>query len=368
MKICILQGAFLPIPPVRGGAVEKMWYLLGRKFVEKGHEVTHVSRKYPGFSEEEFKGGVRHLRVRSFDAPSNPVGYKILDGIYTINALPKIPADADVVVSNTFWAPILVPIFRRVPVYVDVARMPKGQMRLYRMAWVLRANSTPVVDAITKELGPSAFPRVSLVPNPLPMDLPEELGTGCKQPVILYCGRLHPEKGLHLLAWLARRLPAGWRLRFVGPWEARDGGGGASYLKQLQEIFADCPVDLTGPVYDIEQLNRIYAEARVFVYPSVAERGETFGLAPLEAMAFGCVPVVSDLACFKDFIVHGENGLIFDHRLDGAAQSLGETVLGLLTDEGRLRVLAEKALLVRESHSADRIADQFLQDFERMRE
>lgn len=368
MRICILQGAFLPVPPVRGGAVEKMWFLLGKKFAERGHEVTHISRLDSSFLPEEKIGGVRHLRVKSFQAPISKITYKILDGIYTIRALWRVPPEAEVLITNTFWAPILAPIFTKAKVYVDVARMPKGQMRLYWKAAVLRANSLPVAEAISGELGAWITPVVSLVPNPLPIEFTERADLKKKQPVILYCGRLHPEKGLHLLAWLARRVPAGWRLRLVGPWEARDGGGGASYLQQLQEIFSDCPVDLTGPVYDIEQLNQIYAEARVFVYPSVAERGETFGLAPLEAMAFGCVPVVSDLACFKDFIVHGENGLIFDHRLDGAAQNLGETVLGLLTDEGRLRVLAEKALLVRESHSADRIADQFLQDFERMRE
>ena len=43
MKITILQGAFLPVPPLRG-AIEKAWQALGEAFVRAGHEVTHISR------------------------------------------------------------------------------------------------------------------------------------------------------------------------------------------------------------------------------------------------------------------------------------------------------------------------------------
>ena len=45
MKITILQGAFLPVPTKRGGAVEKVWFGLGREFARLGHTVTHVSRR-----------------------------------------------------------------------------------------------------------------------------------------------------------------------------------------------------------------------------------------------------------------------------------------------------------------------------------
>ena len=43
-------------------------------------------------------------------------------------------------------------------------------------------------------------------------------------------------------------------------------------------------------------------ESKFFIYPSKAERGETFGLSVLEAMSCGTVPIVSSLACFKDFL------------------------------------------------------------------
>jgi hypothetical protein len=40
MRITIVQGAFLPVPPVLGGAVEKIWFALGKEFASRGHGDT----------------------------------------------------------------------------------------------------------------------------------------------------------------------------------------------------------------------------------------------------------------------------------------------------------------------------------------
>jgi len=50
-------------------------------------------------------------------------------------------------------------------------------------------------------------------------------------------------------------------------------------------------IDWVGPVFDADRLARHYERATVFAYPSLAEKGEAFGVAPLEAMASGAVPV-----------------------------------------------------------------------------
>ena len=63
MKITILQGAFLPVPAIRGGAIEKAWERLGREFVKLGHQVTHISRLCDGLPKEEEIEGVHHIRI-----------------------------------------------------------------------------------------------------------------------------------------------------------------------------------------------------------------------------------------------------------------------------------------------------------------
>ena len=366
MKITVLQGAFLPVPPALGGACEKMWFLLGQKFAARGHEVAHVSRSWQGFPDREHIQGVVHVRVRGYQTPKRLILLKLLDAVYTWRAIRAIPVDTDVVVTNTFWAPLFIPFFRSAKVYVDVARMPKGQMRLYSRAARLRANSTPVLEAIRAELPKHRKTQAETVPNPLPYDAEQAVEWHTKHPSVIFCGRVHPEKGLDLLIQTVNALPPGWVLTIVGPWKTAEGGGGEAYLEHLKALFDPAKVRFEEPVYDIEKLNQFYKRAAIFVYPSVAEKGETFGLAPLEAMAWGAVPVVSNLSCFRDFIHDGDNGLIFDHRAPSAQTQLMECVLRLIEDSDLRTRLAASALQVRQSHSATAIADSFLADFEKI--
>jgi glycosyltransferase involved in cell wall biosynthesis len=365
LKIIILQGAFLPVPPKMGGAVEKMWFALGKHFAAQGHEVVQVSRTYADMPIEEWIDGVLHRRVQGHATPSSGLRLKWLDLLYTLRSRSVIPVDADIVVANTFWAPIVLPAVLRRRCIPDVQRMPKGQMRFYSQAARLRANSTPVVEAICRELPANQHHRVVLIPNPLPFQNPPPLDLGAKKRVLLYAGRVHVEKGLELLLQAFKTLSTDWKLQIVGPAETSAGGSGTAYLESLKQLAKGINVEFTGPVYDMELLNQYYSEAAVFVYPSIAEQGETFGLAPLEAMAWGCVPIVSNLACFHDFIEHERNGLVFDHRRADAISLLGKAIERLLTDWGFRTELAQQALAVRESHSISFIASQFILEFER---
>jgi glycosyltransferase involved in cell wall biosynthesis len=362
MKITIVQGAFLPVPTLLGGAVEKMWFILGQEFVRQGHEVVHISRKFKSLPNSEEIAGVRHLRVPGYSTPKRLTVLKALDLLYTLTVLPKLP-QADILISNTFWLP-MIPLARgKGALVVDVQRMPKGQMRFYRKAARLRANSTPVERAILAN-DPQAVGRTALIPNPLPFSFGEAIAVEPKQNVFLYAGRIHPEKGIELLLQAFSRVNApGWKLRLAGPFETAQGGGGRAWWDALaRQYAADSRIEWLGPLFGAGKLEKAYAEAAVFVYPSLAEQGETFGLAPLEAMAFGSVPVVSDLECFRDFIRPGSNGWTFNHRTN-AVEEL-HAVLQRAVDAGELLAqLSQSAMAVRESHSVEKVAAMFLNDF-----
>lgn len=366
MRIAILQGAFLPVPPIMGGAVEKRWFAMAQEFVRKGHEVVHISRSVTGLPDMEVIEGVQHVRMKGYDTPKSGIILKILDLLYTLRVRKLFSPGYDIVVSNTFWAPILLPKVSRNVCMVDVARMPKGQLKFYKSVSRLRANSSPVESAVRQELSPSAQNKIVMIPNPLPFTLVNKLDLSTKKPIILYTGRVHPEKGLDLLVEAYKKTDQTYKLQIVGPWEISAGGGGKAYVDSLKEKAKDTTIEFTGPVYDSSLLNRYYADASLFVYPSVAEQGETFGLAPLEAMAWGCVPIVSDLTCFRDFIKENQNGLVFDHRSKSAIDQLAGHITHLQTNRSLREELALNAIHVRESHSTGRIADQFLHEFEQM--
>lgn len=355
-----------------GGAVEKIWFALGKEFVRRGHEVVHVSRLCGGLPREEVIEGVQHLRVPGFDSPASLALLKGYDLIYSWRALRVLPK-ADILVTNTFWLPMLVRSARYGKLYVHAARYPKGQMRFYAHADRLQTVSSPIQSAIVREV-PQLAAKVKAISNPLPGEVPATIPERAKLPGgekrLLYVGRVHPEKGIQLLLDAFALLPqaefGNWKLVVVGPAESKFGGGGMDYLAQLKQRVENLGerVIWMGAIFDNEALDEHYRAASLFVYPSLAEKGETFGLAPLEAMAQGCPALVSNLECFGDFIEEAATGFVFDHRATDPVQALAEKLKGLMRDETRLAATAIRAHRKAGEFSLGRIAGQYLEDFQ----
>ncbi|MEN9573050.1 MAG: hypothetical protein RL514_905 [Verrucomicrobiota bacterium] len=363
MNITVVQGAFLPVPPIMGGGVEKVWSALTQEFVRRGHAVTHLSRRHPQLPDAETRDGVRHVRLPGFDSPRGMLRRQCEDFIYSLRAVRALP-DADILVTNTFWLPLLVRNARHGKLYVHIARYPKRQMALYRRADRLQAVSCPVADAVRAQV-PALADKVRALPNPLSFEQyhvsPQPTAV---PPVILYVGRVHPEKGLELLVRACARLSVAHQLRIVGPWQTEFGGGGEAYHQQLRSLAAPERVSFTGPIFQATELNAQFDAATLFVYPSLAEKGETFGLAPLEAMARSRVALVSDLACFRDFLRDGENGFVFNHRAADPVEELTRSMASLLGAPEQLAALAPRAYATAKEFALPQVAGRYLADFQ----
>ncbi len=369
MKITIVQGPCFPVPALLGSALEKVQYALGRELAARGCEVTHISRAYPGLPDEEVSGGVYYKRIPGFDAPRSIQRMLLLDFIYSLRVKRVLP-QGDILMTNTFWMPILARSRRHGALYVAVNRFPKGQMRLYQHADRLQAVSQAVADAIVMQ-APACRSKVHVISSPLPGGWTEP-APDLAQPrrcEILYVGRVHPEKGIGLLleafARVVHSALQDWRLVIVGPAEAKMGGGGLDYLAQLKQQAEPIKayVDWVGPVFDEAQLKNHYNQASIFVYPSLAEKGESFGLAPLEAMARGCVPVVSGLACFRDYLEPGKNGVVFDHKAADPAGALAERLSECVRSEEGLLPVRQYGVETAQHFTPVKIAEKFLTDF-----
>lgn len=369
MKITVVQGAFLPVPPLRGGAVEKVWFALGGEFARRGNNVRHISRMFPSLPLEETINNVHHFRVRGFDAPSSLILLKLYDLIYSLNVVKCLPP-SDILVTNTFWLPIVIRSKRLGCLYVHVARYPKGQMKCYKHAARLQTVSRSVSQAIIAEGGINAN-MVQTIPYPI-LNLEARNGkeNGKKAKQILFVGRLHPEKGLSLLIEAVLRIPESelheWQLIIVGPAAVDAGGGGSAYEKKLHLMAAPLGsrIKWVGPVFDPELLNEFYAKASLFVYPSLAERGETFGLAPLEAMSRGCPALVSNLSCFTEFLEAEVDGYVFNHRSESPAQALADKMCEVLQDPAQLALTAAAAQRKAQNFSVAKVSEMYLRDFE----
>ncbi|MFH0955494.1 MAG: glycosyltransferase family 4 protein [Candidatus Micrarchaeota archaeon] len=157
------------------------------------------------------------------------------------------------------------------------------------------------------ELFKPIAPRMELIENGVDFSALSKK-TKKKQGVFLYVGRLSKNKRLDLLLKTFGELKKQGRdfeLRLAGPdWEHL-----AEELKRLaKELKIEKQVVFLGEVSD-QQLAAEYLSAQFFVS---ASRYEAFGISTIEAMAAGCVPIVSDIPSFRHFINDGKDGYLAD--------------------------------------------------------
>lgn len=123
-------------------------------------------------------------------------------------------------------------------------------------------------------------------------------GAGPEDPVVVYVGRLAPEKNLPLLLMAfdaMTEVEPRARLVLVGDGparaelEARNGGYVFAGMRQGEDLAAH------------------YASGDIFLFPSVTE---TYGNVTVEAMASGLAVVAYHYAAAEQHIRHGENGLL----------------------------------------------------------
>lgn len=336
-----------------GGSTEKIWNRLSMEFAARGHSVFFVSRAWPGFAERETAGGVLHRRIPGADHSRRLALNLWRDlrwGWKVARALP----DGDAVICNTVTLPVWLRYFRprAGKVVAVVARMPKGRGHAYGAADRLWALS-PAVEGKLRAENRRLVGRIAPFPFPIDWALHARAAvSGPRSPLTIgFAGRIHPEKGVELLLSAASRLAARedlppWQLRIVGPADVRAGGGGEEWKNALLARFGGVlgtRLDWRGPEYDAEKLASLYGEMDIFCYPSLAEKGETFGVAVAEAMAARCAPVVSALECFSGLVRDGDTGLVFGHSGPGADLRLADALARLLSDEKTRREIAVRA-------------------------
>ncbi|MDR1908905.1 MAG: glycosyltransferase family 1 protein [Spirochaetaceae bacterium] len=165
--------------------------------------------------------------------------------------------------------------------------------------------------------------------------------------VFLYVGRLSPEKGLDTLLYaiteIERRFPG--RAAFVFT------GGGPCAALIAQKNYPN--VILTG-FKTGRELSEIYASCDCFAFPSGTE---TFGNAPLEAMASGLPVAAIAGGGVLDFLSHGQNALL---SADGDREAFTGALVTIMQDRKLRRALAERGRRTARSRAWDVIFDDLL--------
>ena len=120
----------------------------------------------------------------------------------------------------------------------------------------------------------------------------------------LYIGRLESEKGIRELC------EAFLRLSKSRPSTQLDIAGGGTLDAELRKSFGPCPgVRFLGMVYG-KSKDEALSNATIVVVPSMVE--EVFGLATIEAFAFGKPVIAGSAGGLPEVVRHDETGWLFD--------------------------------------------------------
>lgn len=183
-------------------------------------------------------------------------------------------------------------------------------------------------------------------------------GSGCFR-TLLYFGRLSPHKQIETLFPVLKRLRAAspdWQLMVAG----REDGVAVAMLQRLAADagVADATTIVAGP--SDAELGRLVARSTYFVSPSSYEG---FGVAAIEAMSAGLVPVLSRIPPFERFIHRARAGLLVD---PADADSTADALLRLHARLAAGGLAAERAALLRAAAQHDwcRVGADYLAQYE----
>ncbi|MFC2175511.1 glycosyltransferase family 4 protein [Bacteroidota bacterium] len=122
---------------------------------------------------------------------------------------------------------------------------------------------------------------------------------------IAYIGRNSPEKRVHIMGKIASKLAATnnrVRINFVG--EHLENGVNP-------EDVGNCI--FYGPIYDTHQMEQLYSKFHCIIMTSSREG---IPVIIMEGMAFGCVPITTNVGGISEIVQHQTTGILVDNDLD----------------------------------------------------
>lgn len=375
MKVGLVSDFYLPW--IGGPSI--LIQNLSRGLSARGHEVHLLVPSATGKPDNEWDGCAQVCRIATVPAP---VGHGLRVSL-------RAPIDAgqwldairpDVVhVHHPFpigAATVLAARRRGIPVLATNHTVPEcslwGMRRLgpaYRAAdsafgqWIsflLRrctAVATPTataaralpglgyegpVDVISNGIDTSRFQ-----PGPPDLALRQRLGLD-DRPVVLYTGRLDPEKQMDV--WLrAASLLTELDVQFAV------GGNGSDRVK-MERMAEDLGIaDRTrffGYV-DESELPDVYRLAAVYFISSPVELQS---ITTLEAVASGLPVVAADAMALPELVVHEMNGMLFP---PGDAALAAVSLRRLLADPPMAREMGSQSRMMAENHNLRRTVDEY---------
>jgi glycosyltransferase involved in cell wall biosynthesis len=345
----------------RGGGIEKYTQELGRRLVERGHEVTVYSMGHYGEAASEFLG----MQVISVPCLKHSALEKLSASAAAAFQLIAKGREYDIVHCHSVAAGAFAP-FLRLKRYKCILQMHGIEWQRNRWNFVGK-NMLKFLERVSL-LGNHAHTAVSItqcdyyqgkhglsmqyIPTGAEIkphhDALEILKMGLEPgKYILFASRLVREKGAQYLISAFRNMTTDYKLVIAG-----DAKGEETYKEELQTLADNDPRILFPGFVEGRALQELFSNAAIYVQPSEIEG---LSIALLEAMSYGNCCLVSDIPENMEAI--GAAGFTFQNK---NVADLQEKLTGLLASEVLRNSVGEKARSrVKEFYNWDKITSDF---------
>jgi len=373
LRVALVSSGLVPVPPIKGGAVEEYVYQLSRHLRKLGVDAVVIDANYN--SEKiiyENINGAEIVKVPTLK-PFTSFKKRIIGELLFGRAVAKYINEEsyDIVHANTAWAGFALAIHRHtrrtLQGFIYTCHNPlwpedtvHAREKIVRLVESYTMKSANTVIALNRTMYRALIKKAKvdkrktiIVPNGVDI---EYFKPGLKdgqvlkrygleeQEYILFVGRISPEKGPHILLrafkQIMNEIPKSIKLIIVGP---LTGAFGTTELSQYTKIMLKYAkknlngrVIFTGAI-DRNDLRILYSNAYCTVLPSLVE---AFPMILLETMASGTPPIGSAAGGIPDIIIDGVNGILFRK---GDWKNLAEKLLVLIQDKAFRDRLARNA-------------------------
>ncbi|GGL36227.1 LPS biosynthesis rfbu related protein [Halarchaeum grantii] len=380
MKIIQTPARF---PPSVGG-VEQYTYILSKKLVERGHEVTVVCAKEPedALSREIYEGiDVVRLDYTGKIAQTNltqrlPVELyrEIRDADIVHTHLPTPwTADVSVAIAKICGTPSVITYHNDIRgdgIASHVANIYNKTVMQATLAWTDRIITTQESYFENSNIPERLEDKTVTIRNGVdverfqPQDVDDdtarELGFDTEKTNLFFLSVLdeyHDYKGLENLLEAMQHLPDKYHLVVGG-----DGSKRGYYEQKVTDLGVGGQVTFAGYIPD-ETLPRYYNVADMFVLPSTSSEQEGFGLVALEALSCGTPVITTDIVGVSSEIKTQDVGKIIPpddvSSLTSAITAVSMSPKGSIEKRGRHICVS--------SYSWQTIADDLLDLFNEVR-
>jgi glycosyltransferase involved in cell wall biosynthesis len=385
MKVLYLCDEY---PPCQHGGIGTVTQTLARAIAEKGHKVV-VTGFYPFYRKAEEHENVNGVEVyRTFYG----TGWKLkLSKHRTSGHLFNIKSDFEKYVTKIkrlveeykidiiesadfieafrysgpriiqfpdFGVPFIVKLHGSYSVVNDYNDSNYGNENIYlkekmllNMATGLVAVSKSVLERTAAKFDISK--KIDILNNGIFLDHIPKYNSGTNENCVIFAGTLDENKGIFSLikAWekVIEAVPSAVLSVY--------GKGSPASVKSINKLITDKireSVKLKGFAKK-EDLAAFYATSSCAVFPSYSE---TFGMAPIEAMAIGCPTIFTKRTSGPEIIVNGIEGLLVDpDNLDEIAGA----IIYMLTNRSQAIKMGQNGInKVREKFDISIIADKHI--------